>query len=46
MKEQPKLAAQERLKPFRTEGNRTELYVDGPDCLEMLLREINKARHF
>lgn len=31
--------------PIRTENNYTELYIDGPDCLSMLLREINSARH-
>jgi cardiolipin synthase len=32
--------------PIRTEGNHTELYIDGPACLEMLLREIKKAQHY
>ena len=32
--------------PVRTEGNSTEIYVDGPNCLALLLREIKNARHY
>lgn len=38
--------APELFFPVRTENNYTELYIDGPDCLSMLLREIKKARHY
>lgn len=36
----------ELFKPVRTENNKAELYVDGPACIDMLLREIKKAEHF
>ena len=45
MTEQADLAPK-LFKPVRTENNLTELYVDGPDCLAMLLREIRNAQHF
>lgn len=32
--------------PVRTENNHTELYIDGPNSLSMLLREIKNARHY
>ena len=38
--------APDLFSPIRKENNHTELYIDGPDCLSMLLREIKKARHF
>lgn len=38
--------APELFLPVRTENNHTEIYVDGPDCLAMLLREIKNARHY
>ena len=34
------------LNPTRSKNNSTELFVDGPAVLAMLLREIEKARHF
>lgn len=34
------------LEPTRIENNHTELFIDGPDTLAMLLREIKKAQHF
>ena len=38
--------APELFSPVRTENNHTELYIDGPEILEMLLREIKNARHY
>ena len=38
--------APDLFSPVRTENNHTELYLDGPDILSMLLREIKNARHF
>lgn len=32
--------------PVSIENNDSELYIDGPDCLSMLLREIKRARHY
>ncbi|WP_224995993.1 phosphatidylserine/phosphatidylglycerophosphate/cardiolipin synthase family protein [Cesiribacter sp. SM1] len=46
MTEQPSDIAPELFSPVRTEGNHTELFVDGPDSLAMLLREIKQARHY
>lgn len=36
----------ELFSPVRTEKNQAELYIDGPEVLPMLLREIKNARHF
>ena len=46
MTERPDHNAPELFSPVRTEGNHTELYVDGPATLKMLLHEIKQARHY
>ena len=46
MTAQPNHFAPELFLPVRTEGNQTELYIDGPDSLAMLLREIQNAQHY
>ena len=38
--------APELFSPVRSENNHTELYIDGPENLSMLLREIKNARHY
>ena len=32
------------FEPIRIKGNHTELYVDGPDAMKLLLREIDKKK--
>lgn len=38
--------APDLFSPVRTENNHTELFIDGPECLSMLLKEIRNASHF
>lgn len=32
--------------PVKTENNKTELFIDGPECLDMLMKEIRAAKKF
>jgi cardiolipin synthase len=36
----------EILTPKTTYGNQVDAFVNGPDCLEMILEEINQAKHY